>query len=134
MTLLSSRTLAIGLLISAISIYGLFYYSSSSLKMHPEARLPFMDYCAYYNYPVESHRVTTPDGYILTLFRIQAKYSKIKSGLQPVLLQHGLLDSSDTWIINDESKAPAFFLANRGYDVWLGNNRGKQKKNEFNCI
>jgi len=23
--------------------------------------------------------------------------------------------------VNDEDKAPAFILANRGYDVWLGN-------------
>jgi len=43
-----------------------------------------------------------------------------------VFLQHGLVDSSDTWIINDEAKAPGFILANRGYDVWLGNNRGNK--------
>lgn len=60
----------------------------------------------------------------MTFFRIQAKGSKIVSGKPVVLLQHGLLDSSDTWIVNDEDKAPAFLIANRGYDVWLGNNRG----------
>ena len=125
--MLDPKVIGVGLLISAVAIYGLYSFTDGSLAMHPEARLPFIDYCTFYNYPVESHRVTTSDGYILTLFRIQAKYSKIKSGLPPILLQHGLLDSSDTWIINDESKAPAFFLANRGYDVWLGNNRGEGK-------
>ena len=36
-----------------------------------------------------------------------------------ILLQHGLLDCSDSFIINDEDKAPAFILANKGYDVYL---------------
>lgn len=70
-------------------------------KVHPESKLPFLDYCRYFGYPAESHEVTTDDGYILKVFRIQKKQTKIKDGLKPILLQHGLLDSSDTWLIND---------------------------------
>lgn len=85
-----------------------------------------MEYCKHFGYPAESHDVTTADGYILKVFRIQKKGSVIKSGLKPMLLQHGLLDSSDTWLINDEDKAPGFMWANAGYDIWLGNSRGNK--------
>jgi gastric triacylglycerol lipase len=68
---------------------------------HPEAKLEFLDYCKYYNYPAEKHTVITEDGYILTMFRIQKKGTQIKAGLKPIILQHGLLDCSDTWLIND---------------------------------
>ena len=43
---------------------------------------------------------------------------------------HGLLGSSDAFIINDEDKALAFVLANRCYDVWIGNNRGNNHGNK----
>lgn len=46
-----------------------------------------------YKYPGESHYVTTEDGYILNMHRIA------KIGAPPVLLMHGLLDSSAVWVI-----------------------------------
>lgn len=40
----------------------------------------------------------------------------------PVLLMHGLLQSSGAYCTNDDDSL-AFFLCKSGYDVWLGNNR-----------
>ena len=78
-------------------------------------------------FTVEVHEVTTEDGYILTLHRIPRKLEvDDKNTGPPVLLMHGLIDSSDCWVANDVH-SPALVLANAGYDVWLGNSRGTKR-------
>ena len=64
-------------------------------------------------YPVESHDVSTSDGYILTMHRIP------RPGSPAVLLQHGLLDASETWVINSANNSLGFLLHDAGYDVFL---------------
>lgn len=41
-----------------------------------------------------------------------------------IMMTHGIVDSSDSFIINVPEKAPAFVAAAAGYDVWVANLRG----------
>ena len=80
-------------------------------------------------FPFEKHEVVTSDGYILQLFRIPGAKNETNyqsTPKQPVYFQHGLLDSSDGWVCNEESRCLPYIMANEGYDVWLGNSRGNK--------
>jgi len=73
----------------------------------------------------EEHKVLTADGYILTVWRIPGplfNYSKVPR--KPIVLQHGLLDDSYTFLALNINKSLPLHLANQGYDVWLPNVRG----------
>lgn len=96
---------------------------------------------------VEKFKVQTEDGFILTLWHVynpneykplpesergfrqpdvfydqKTKDFPEKNRRYPVLLIHGLLQSSGAYCVNDDDSL-AFFLCKAGYDVWLGNNR-----------
>ncbi|KAG5636637.1 hypothetical protein H0H81_007346 [Sphagnurus paluster] len=93
----------------------------------------FLDLCAIYDYVPEEHVVLTKDGYLLGLHRIPSKKGEHRSnpgtstGKPVVYLHHGLLMNSEVWVcLTDEQRALPFVLAEQGYDVWLGNNRGNK--------
>lgn len=72
----------------------------------------------------EAHNVTTEDGYILEMHRLF--HPNYTHEVRPaVFLQHGLLSSSEVFVLNGDNAA-AFKIARLGYDVWMGNNRGNQ--------
>ncbi|WFD33839.1 hypothetical protein MCUN1_000659 [Malassezia cuniculi] len=72
-------------------------------------------------FDLEDHTVTTQDGYYLRLQRVVPP-NETKKGY-PVLLMHGLFQSSGSFVTSEE-RSLAFWLASQGYTVYLGNNRG----------
>lgn len=79
-----------------------------------------------YNYPTQTHWVQTEDGYVLRMQRISSRHGNFADSKNKpaILLMHGILSSAMDFVFMGPNKSLGLVLADAGFDVWLGNNRG----------
>jgi len=67
-----------------------------------------------HGYPAEEHRVTTKDGYNLLVHRIPGNpWSNNKKTKTVVFMQHGILCTSDCWVIFGAGKDLGWYQCDR---------------------
>ncbi|XP_034176571.2 gastric triacylglycerol lipase [Osmia lignaria lignaria] len=116
------------LLLQLFILSHVFVLATNKFNTKVEMKLGTPELIKKYGYPFEIHKIITEDGYILEIHRIPHGRINYKTNFtskkHSILIQHGLASSSADWILLGPDKALGFVLADAGYDVWLGNNRG----------
>lgn len=70
----------------------------------------------------------------MSIYRIPYGINGTVVNKKPVLLNHGLMESSGGFLILGAKRSLGFILAENGYDVWLMNARGTTYSNKHISI
>ncbi|XP_065092544.1 lipase 3-like [Ochlerotatus camptorhynchus] len=115
------------LAVIVVSLLGIVHGKNSSAPFQfdeEDALLTVPQLIRKYGYDVEEHQVLTEDDYLLTMFRIPPRNGS--TGKRPILMMHSLLSSCSDFVLIGPKHALGYLLANRDYDIWLGNARGNR--------
>ncbi|XP_052755651.1 lipase 1-like [Galleria mellonella] len=95
------------------------------LSYSRDSSLNFTELATKYGYQSQEHQVVTEDGYLLKVFRVsQGRNCDGRRRSPPVILMHGLLQSSDSWLDAGPGAALAYLISDACYDLWVANCRG----------
>ena len=86
-----------------------------------ELKYYYKDYIKSQGYKLEEHEIITEDGYFLNLWHIVQNLPVDKNKI--IFIQPGFMCSAWVFFQLGKNSLP-FLLIEKGYDVWIANNRG----------
>ena len=91
----------------------------------PESQMSMLEIVRHHGYPIEHQFVETEDGHLLDVYRIKGPKGAEDKKRKPVLMLHGILQSSFRFVLNGPDKSIAYLFADTDkYDVYMLNFRG----------
>jgi len=96
----------------------MYYFSFNNLSLNN-----YKEYIERFGHKLEENEVTTEDGYIINLWHLIPNFPVNPDKV--IFLQPGFA-SSGLCYFELQKKSLPYLLQEKGYDVWIGNNRGSK--------
>ncbi|XP_050301427.1 lipase 3-like isoform X2 [Anthonomus grandis grandis] len=105
------------------------HYIHCKPYIDPQVDWTLEERIAGHGYPVQTYKIITEDGYVLSLYHISNDTTpnpEHYKGKSPVLLVHGMGGSPHNFVVLGARRALPYYFYDRGYDVWLFSARGSE--------